>query len=98
MVEIGRALSHEAKVVIMDEPTSAITKAEVDHLFSVITRLKEKGIATLFVSHKLGEIFEIAEFVTIIRDGGKIGDYPAGELDNEKLTYLMTGQKIDHTT
>jgi simple sugar transport system ATP-binding protein len=82
----------------MDEPTSAITKAEVDHLFSVMMRLKKKGIATLFVSHKLGEIFEIAEYVTIIRDGAKIGDYSAGELDNSRLTFLMTGQKIDATT
>ncbi len=97
IVAISRALTQNAHLIIMDEPTSAITKAEVDHLFSVIMRLKQKGIATLFVSHKLGEIFEIAEYVTIIRDGGKIGDYSAGELDNDKLTFLMTGQKIDAT-
>lgn len=97
MVAISRALTQNSRLIIMDEPTSAITKSEVDHLFSVIMRLKEKGIATLFVSHKLGEIFEIAENVTIIRDGRKIGDYPAGDLDNEKLTFLMTGQKITST-
>jgi len=95
IVAISRALTQNARLIIMDEPTSAITKAEVDHLFSVIMRLKAKGIATLFVSHKLGEILEIAENVTIIRDGGKIGDYPAGELDNQKLSFLMTGQKIE---
>ena len=98
IVAISRALTQNARLIIMDEPTSAITKAEVDHLFSVIMRLKKKGIATLFVSHKLGEIFEIAEYVTIIRDGAKIGDYSAGELDNSRLTFLMTGQKIDATT
>jgi len=97
IVAISRALTQNARLIIMDEPTSAITKAEVDHLFSVIMRLKKKGIATLFVSHKLGEIFEIAEYVTIIRDGAKIGDYSAGELDNSRLTFLMTGQKIDAT-
>ena len=97
IVAISRALTQNARLIIMDEPTSAITKAEVDHLFSVITRLKGKGIATLFVSHKLGEVFEIAEKVTILRDGSKIGDYSAAELDNEKLTYLMTGQKIEST-
>ncbi|UCD78907.1 MAG: sugar ABC transporter ATP-binding protein [Desulfobacterales bacterium] len=97
IVAISRALTQNARLIIMDEPTSAITKAEVDHLFSVIMRLKDKGIATLFVSHKLGEIFEIAENVTIIRDGIKIGDYPAGELDNEKLSFLMTGQKLEST-
>jgi simple sugar transport system ATP-binding protein len=97
IVAISRALTQNARLIIMDEPTSAITKAEVDHLFSVIMRLKKKGIATLFVSHKLGEIFEIAEYVTIIRDGAKIGDYSAGELDNRRLIFLMTGQKIDTT-
>ena len=95
IVAISRALTQNARLIIMDEPTSAITKAEVDHLFSVIMRLQAKGIATLFVSHKLGEIFQIAEYVTIIRDGVKIGDYPAGELDNDKLSFLMTGQKIE---
>ena len=95
IVAISRALTQNARLIIMDEPTSAITKAEVDHLFTVITRLKQNGIATLFVSHKLGEIFEIAENVTILRDGRKVGDYPAGELDSDKLTYLMTGLKIE---
>jgi simple sugar transport system ATP-binding protein len=95
IVAISRALTQNARLIIMDEPTSAITKAEVDHLFTVITRLKQKGIATLFVSHKLGEIFEIAENVTILRDGRKVGDYPAGELDSDKLTFLMTGLKIE---
>ncbi|UCF90439.1 MAG: sugar ABC transporter ATP-binding protein [Desulfobacterales bacterium] len=97
IVAISRALTQNARLIIMDEPTSAITKAEIDHLFSVIMRLQAKGIATLFVSHKLGEVFEIAENVTILRDGRKIGDYAAGELDNDKLTFLMTGQKIVST-
>ena len=97
IVAISRALTQNARLIIMDEPTSAITKAEVDQLFAVIMRLKDKGIATLFVSHKLGEVFEIAENVTIIRDGQKIGDYPAHELDDEKLSFLMTGQKIEST-
>ncbi len=95
VVAISRALTQNARLIIMDEPTSAITKAEVDHLFRVITRLKQKGIATLFVSHKLGEILEIAENVSIIRDGIKVGDYKAEDLDDRKLTFLMTGQKIE---
>ena len=97
IVAISRALTQKSRLIIMDEPTSAITRAEVEHLFSVIMRLKEKGIATLFVSHKLGEIFEIAENVTILRDGNNVGSYPAGDLDDEKLTFLMTGQKIEST-
>lgn len=96
IVAICRALTQNAKLIIMDEPTSAITREDVDHLFTVIAKLKKKGIATLFVSHKLNEVFEIAETVTVLRDGKKVGDYKAEELDNEKLTYLMTGKKIEY--
>jgi simple sugar transport system ATP-binding protein len=97
IVAIARSLTQNARLIIMDEPTSAITGEDVKHLFSVIARLKAKGISTLFISHKLSEIFEIAEVVTILRDGRKVGDFPAAELDDAKLTYLMTGQKIEYT-
>jgi simple sugar transport system ATP-binding protein len=97
IVAITRSLTQGAKLIIMDEPTSAITKDDVDHLFSVIARLKGKGISTLFISHKLSEVFEIAEVVTILRDGRKVGDFAAGELDDRKLTFLMTGQRIEYT-
>ena len=97
IVAITRSLTHGAKLIIMDEATSAITRDDVDHLFSVIARLKKKGIATLFISHKLSEVFEIAEMVTIIRDGRKVGDYPTAQLDDRKLTFLMTGRDINYT-
>ena len=97
IVAIARSLTQDAKLIIMDEPTSAITKDDVDHLFTVIGRLKDKGISTLFISHKLSEVFEIAEVVTILRDGRKVGDFSASELDDAKLTYLMTGQRIEYT-
>jgi simple sugar transport system ATP-binding protein len=97
IVAITRSLTQDAKLIIMDEPTSAITREDVDRLFSVIARLKAKGISTLFISHKLNEIFEIAEVVTILRDGRKVGDFPTAELDDAKLTYLMTGQRIQYT-
>ncbi len=97
IVAITRAMTHGARLIIMDEPTSAITKDEVEHLFSVILGLKQKGIATLFISHKLSEVFEIAENVTILRDGKKVGDFTAGDLDDEKLTFLMTGQRISYS-
>jgi simple sugar transport system ATP-binding protein len=97
IVAITRSLTHGAKLIIMDEPTSAITRDDVDHLFTVIARLKRKGISTLFISHKLSEVFEIAEIVTIIRDGRKVGDYPTAELDDQKLTFLMTGRNIHYT-
>jgi simple sugar transport system ATP-binding protein len=98
IVAIARSLTQNAKLIIMDEPTSAITKDDVDHLFSVIARLKAKGISTLFISHKLSEVFEIAEVVTILRDGRKVGDFAASELDDAKLTFLMTGQRIQYST
>ena len=98
IVAITRSLTQGAKLIIMDEPTSAITRDDVDHLFSVINQLKQKGIAILFISHKLSEVFEIADMVTIIRDGQKVGDYKASELDDKKLTFLMTGRTIDYTS
>jgi len=98
IVAISRALTQNARLIIMDEATTAITKDEVDHLFRVIAKLQEKGIAILFVSHKLNEVFEIADRVTIIKDGKKIGVYPASELNNDKMVFLMTGQnfKAEH--
>jgi len=95
LVAICRALTQKARLIIMDEPTSALTKDEIDHLFSIIHRLKNKGISTLFVSHKLGEVFQIAENVTILRDGKKVGDYKTEKLDNDRLIFLMTGKKLE---
>jgi simple sugar transport system ATP-binding protein len=97
LVAISRALTQEASLIIMDEPTSALTRGEIDLLFLVITRLQRKGISILFVSHKLGEVLQIAEIISILRDGKKVGDYRADELDNEKLVYLMTGKKVENT-
>ena len=71
LVAISRALMSDAKLIIMDEPTTALTKKEVDALFRIILDLKARGIATLFVSHKLDEVFEISERFTIIRNGGR---------------------------
>ena len=95
LVAICRALTQNARLIIMDEATSALTRDEVDHLFRVIMRLKEKGISVLFVSHKLTEVFEISESVTILRDGRKVGDFRTDELDNHRLVYLMTGKEFE---
>ena len=97
LVAISRALTQKASLIIMDEPTSALTRGEIDLLFSVITRLQRNGISILFVSHKLGEVLQIAEIISILRDGKKVGDYKADELDNEKLIYFMTGKKVENT-
>jgi len=98
IVAICRAIATDARLVIMDEPTSSLTRQEVDALFKVVRDLLDKKITTVFVSHRLSEVMEIAERVTILRDGLKVGTYDAGEMDDRRLAYLMTGQEIDYST
>lgn len=97
IIAICRALIGNTRLLIMDEPTSSLTKNEVDSLFLVVKKLQKKGITALFVSHKLNEIFEIAERVTVLRDGKKIGTFYPQELNHEKLSFLMTGKKISYS-
>lgn len=92
VVAIARALVAQARLVFMDEPTASLTQAETRSLFEVVRRLKADGIATVFVSHRLAEVMEIAERVTVLRDGRKVGVYPAAELTQDRLAELMTGQ------
>jgi ribose transport system ATP-binding protein len=96
MVEIARALAHEARVVVMDEPTSSLTPNEVSLLFTVIRRLAGLGIAVVYVSHKLDEVFEIADTVTVLRDGRHISTKPIGEHTNDTLIQDMIGRRIDN--
>jgi simple sugar transport system ATP-binding protein len=97
LVAICRALTSDVKLLILDEPTTSLTRREVEALFAVIRDLKSKGIATLFISHKLDEVLQIAERVTILRDGKKIGTFRSDELTIDKLTFLMTGEKLEYT-
>lgn len=97
LVAICRSLTGELKLLIMDEPTTALTSREVKALLSVVEELRDKGIATLFVSHKLNEVMQIAERVTILRDGHKIGCYPAKDLDSQKIEFFMTGDNFEYT-
>jgi simple sugar transport system ATP-binding protein len=94
LVAICRALAAEARLVVMDEPTASLTHQEIDALLEVVRGLKSHRIATVFVSHKLEEVMSIAERVTVLRDGNKVGTYPAGEIDRYRLAELMTGQKM----
>ena len=98
IVAIVRALTQDARLIIMDEPTTALTKGEIDSLFSLILDLKNHGISTLFVSHKLSEVLEISEKVAVLRDGMMVGDFETSELDTNKLVYHMTGKEIVHST
>ena len=97
LVAICRALTHDAKLIVMDEPTVALTRHEIELLFTIILSLKNSGISTLFLSHKLSEVFQISEKVTIIRDGCNVGEFNTNELNHDKLVYHMTGKKIEKT-
>lgn len=97
LVAISRALMFGAKLIIMDEPTTALTKKEVRSLFDIILSLKAQGIAILFVSHKLDEVFEISERFTIFRSGETVVSGSTKELDEKKFTYYMTGREFEDT-
>jgi methyl-galactoside transport system ATP-binding protein len=94
--EIARAVSYNASIVVMDEPTSSLTENEVAHLFDIIRNLRSQGVAIIYISHKMEEIFRIADSVTVMRDGRVIGTYPVSELDGNKLITLMVGRDMTH--
>ncbi len=96
LIAISRALLDNAKLIIMDEPTTALTKKEVKRLFEIIADLKKNGITILFVSHKLDEVFEISDSITILRSGENVISCPASEMTEEKFAYYMTGRHFDN--
>lgn len=96
MVEIAKAISYDARLIIMDEPTSAITEREVDHLHRMIRSLKSTGVAVIYITHKMDEVFRIADRVTVFRDGRHVATVPAEELDRAKLISLMVGRELTH--
>lgn len=94
MIDIARVINQNPKVIIFDEPTAILSEREVDSLFSSIRRLKEKGIAIIYISHRLNEIGEIADKVTVLRDGHHIGTLPASELSNDDIVKMMVGRDV----
>lgn len=94
MVEIARALSVQAKILIMDEPTSSLTLAEVDELFAIVRQLREAGTAIVFISHRLEELFELADRVTVLRDGTYVGTQPIAGVTTEALIQMMVGRTL----
>jgi len=96
LIAISRALVHDAKFIIMDEPTTALTSKEVNRLFDIIAELKSKGITILFVSHKLDEVFEISDSITVLRSGENVISCPASEMTEDKFTYYMTGRHFEN--
>jgi simple sugar transport system ATP-binding protein len=97
MVAICRALTRSTRFLILDEPTSALTKKEIDHLLEVVRDLQQKGIAVMFVSHKLNEVLAIAERVAVLRDGELIATLEGDEATNERLVHLMSGTTINYS-
>jgi ABC-type sugar transport system ATPase subunit len=98
MVEILRALSAEARVLICDEPTAALSRPEQVHLMALLRRLRDTGVSILYVTHHLAEVFELADTVTVIRDGCEIATEPASALDTEQLVHLMLGETATEAT
>ena len=94
MVEIIRAVSNNARVLIMDEPTSAITSEEVEVLFRIIDKLKKKDVAIIYITHKMDEVFRIADRVTVMRDGCYISSFPREQLEETSLISMMVGREI----
>jgi simple sugar transport system ATP-binding protein len=94
LVAIVRAVDLHAKVLILDEPTSSLDRGEVGQLFDVMRRLKDDGVAILFVSHFLEQIYEVCDRVTVLRNGRLVGEYPIGELSRFELVAKMTGQEL----
>ena len=92
LLEISKAISLNARMLIMDEPTSSLTSNEVTFLLKIVKQLKSEGISILYISHKLEEILEIADTITVLRDGTHIGTYPASELDEHKMVSMMVGR------
>ena len=95
LVEIVKAISLNSKIIVMDEPTSAITEKEAAVLFTQIERLKKQGVAIIYISHKMDEIFRISDTITVLRDGQWIGTKPAKELDNDMLIKMMVGRELN---
>ena len=96
MMEIVKATYHNAKIVIMDEPTSSLTQHESERLFDKIRRLKEEGCAVIYISHKMDEIFRLSDYVTIMRDGCSIKTAPIGEFTEKDVISMMVGREVSN--
>ncbi len=95
-MEIAKAVSYKSRIIIMDEPTSSLTENEVEHLFRIIRKLREEGVAIIYISHKMEEILQISDEVSIMRDGQLVGTYPAAELTTDLIINKMVGRDMGH--
>jgi ABC-type sugar transport system ATPase subunit len=95
LVEIAKALSYTARVLVLDEPTAALTDAEAENLFSVLNRLRGHGIGVIYISHRLEEVFRISDRVTVLRDGLAVGTAATGEVDAKRVIAMMVGREVN---
>jgi methyl-galactoside transport system ATP-binding protein len=96
MVEIAKAVSHDSKIIVLDEPTSSLTEVEVEHLFRILNDLKKRGWAVIYISHRMNEILRISDEVSIMRDGKMIGTFPASDLTTDKIITMMVGRELSN--
>ena len=94
-VEIAKALAADARVLVMDEPTAALTPADADRLIGVVRELKRQGIGVVYISHRLDEVFAVADRVTVLRDGGHVATLPIADVTRDRLIELMVGRRLD---
>ena len=97
MVEIAKALSQDARILVMDEPTAALSDRETELLFAMVTRLKKNGVAIIYISHRLSEVFALGDRITVLRDGRKIASLLPAETTPDQLVTLMVGRPVDRT-
>jgi ABC-type sugar transport system ATPase subunit len=96
VVEIAKALSLDAKIIVMDEPSATLTPQEVERLFVIIRDLKAQGIAVIYISHRLDELFQIADRIMVMRDGAHVGDCDIGDIDRHRLIEMMVGRSLEN--
>lgn len=96
LLEIVKATTKNAKIIIMDEPTSSLTQHETDRLMEKIKRLREEGTTIIYISHKMDEVFELSDDVTIMRDGKFVGTYPIAEVNRDEIIAMMVGRKVEN--
>ena len=96
MVEIAKALSTNAKIVILDEPTAALTKRESEELYRIVDHLREEGVSIIFISHRFEDMYRLASRVTVFRDSQYIGTYNVDEITNADLIKAMVGREIKY--
>jgi D-xylose transport system ATP-binding protein len=94
LVEIAKALSQEARILVLDEPTAALTETEVETLFGILTRLRERGVGMIYISHKLDEVFRMSDRITVLRDGRTVGTEQTSALDEPRVIARMVGREV----